>query len=60
MMPSPSELRGKRVLVYSMGIEGRDLASWILERGAEVVISDTRTDVQLAAAGAIEEAHHGQ
>jgi UDP-N-acetylmuramoylalanine--D-glutamate ligase len=45
------DLRGKRVLVYSMGIEGRDLAAWMLRRGAEVEMSDTRTEAQLAAAG---------
>jgi UDP-N-acetylmuramoylalanine--D-glutamate ligase len=48
----PGDLRGKRVLVYSMGIEGRDLAAWMLSEGAEVVMSDTRTDEQLAAAQA--------
>ncbi len=52
MMPAPGELGGKRVLVYSMGIEGRDLATWLLSKGAEVVMSDTRSEAQLAAAGA--------
>jgi UDP-N-acetylmuramoylalanine--D-glutamate ligase len=47
-----SDVRGKRVLVYSLGIEGRDLARWFLARGARVTMSDTRTEAQLAAAGA--------
>ena len=47
------EVRGKRVLVYSMGMEGRDLASWMLAHGATVTMSDTRTDEQLAAARAV-------
>jgi UDP-N-acetylmuramoylalanine--D-glutamate ligase len=46
------EVRGKRVLVYSMGIEGRDLATWLLDRGASVVMSDTRSEALLQAAGA--------
>lgn len=46
------EVRGKRVLIYSLGIEGRDLATWMLRQGAHVTISDTRSDSQLAAAGA--------
>lgn len=47
-----ADVRGKRVLVYSLGIEGRDLARWLLANGASVTVSDTRTDAQLAAAGA--------
>jgi UDP-N-acetylmuramoylalanine--D-glutamate ligase len=47
------EMRGKRALVYSMGIEGRDLASWLVARGAAVTMSDTRSETQLAAAGAM-------
>ncbi|MBE7518064.1 MAG: UDP-N-acetylmuramoyl-L-alanine--D-glutamate ligase [Thermoflexaceae bacterium] len=43
---------GKRVLVYSLGIEGRDLATWMLRKGASVTMSDTRSEAQLAAAGA--------
>ncbi len=46
------EVRGKRVLVYSMGMEGRDLAKWLLDRGASVVMSDTRSDALLQAADA--------
>jgi len=46
------EVRGKRVLVYSLGIEGRDLARWMVREGAAVTISDTRSAAQLAAAGA--------
>jgi UDP-N-acetylmuramoylalanine--D-glutamate ligase len=46
------DVRGKRVLVYSLGIEGRDLARWLLKNGASVTISDTRSDAQLAGAGA--------
>lgn len=46
------QLHGRRVLVYSLGIEGRDLARWLLARGARVTVSDTRTPAQLAAAGA--------
>jgi UDP-N-acetylmuramoylalanine--D-glutamate ligase len=49
--PAP-DVRGKRVLVYSLGIEGRDLARWMLAHEATVVVSDTRTDAQLEAAGA--------
>ena len=59
-MPAPNgtlqhtapDVRGKRVLVYSLGIEGRDLARWLLANEAKVTISDTRTDAALAAAGA--------
>jgi UDP-N-acetylmuramoylalanine--D-glutamate ligase len=47
------DVRGKRVLVYSLGIEGRDLARWLLKNGASVTISDTRSETQLAAAGAV-------
>lgn len=47
-----ADLRGRPVLVYSLGIEGRDLARWLLARGARVTMSDTRTAEQLAAAGA--------
>ncbi len=46
------DVHGKRVLVYSMGMEGRDLAQWALDRGATVVMSDTRSDALLSAAGA--------
>lgn len=46
------EVRGRRVLVYSMGVEGRDLASWMLAHGASVTMSDTRSDERLALAGA--------
>jgi UDP-N-acetylmuramoylalanine--D-glutamate ligase len=46
------DVRGRRVLVYSLGIEGRDLARWLLKNGASVTISDTRSEAQLAAAGA--------
>ncbi|MCC6268223.1 MAG: UDP-N-acetylmuramoyl-L-alanine--D-glutamate ligase [Dehalococcoidia bacterium] len=52
LLSAPPEVRGKRVLVYSLGIEGRDLAGWLLANGATVVISDTRSDEALAAAGA--------
>ena len=52
MMPVLEQLQGKRALVYSMGIEGRDLAAWLLAKGAEVTMSDTRSPEQLAAAGA--------
>jgi UDP-N-acetylmuramoylalanine--D-glutamate ligase len=46
------DVAGRRVLVYSLGIEGRDLARWLVARGASVVMSDTRDDAALAAAGA--------
>ncbi|MBI5948049.1 MAG: UDP-N-acetylmuramoyl-L-alanine--D-glutamate ligase [Chloroflexi bacterium] len=46
------EVRGKRALVYSLGIEGRDLAGWLLREGASVTISDTRDEAALEAAGA--------
>jgi UDP-N-acetylmuramoylalanine--D-glutamate ligase len=45
------EMCDKRVLVYSMGIEGRDLAGFMVRHGAEVTMSDTRTEEQLRAAG---------
>ncbi len=51
-MAGVPEVNGKRVLVYSMGIEGHDLAAWMVAHGAYVVISDTRDEAQLAAAGA--------
>jgi UDP-N-acetylmuramoylalanine-D-glutamate ligase len=47
-----ADLHGKRVLVYSMGMEGRDLARFMLAHGAAVTMSDTRTQDQLDAAGA--------
>ena len=53
LLSPPPQVRGKRVLVYSLGIEGRDLARWMLREGAAVTVSDTRTDTALAAAGAI-------
>lgn len=46
-------LHGQRVLVYSLGIEGQDLARWLLGKGARVTMSDTRTSEQLSAAGAV-------
>lgn len=47
------DVRGKRVLVYSLGMEGQDLAAWLLGAGAgSVVISDTRSEERLRAAGA--------
>ncbi len=52
LLSAPFDVRGKRVLVYSLGIEGRDLARWMLGQGARVTISDTRSDTALAAAGA--------
>lgn len=45
-------LQGLPVLVYSLGIEGRDLAHWLVSHGARVTISDTRTPEELEAAGA--------
>ena len=46
------ETAGARALVYSLGIEGRDLARWLLARGATVTMADTRSAEQLEAAGA--------
>ncbi len=46
-------VNGKRVLVYSLGMEGRDLARWLIGQGARVTVSDTRSDAQLAAARAV-------
>lgn len=46
------EIAGARALVYSLGIEGRDLARWLLARGASVTMADTRSAQQLEAAGA--------
>jgi UDP-N-acetylmuramoylalanine--D-glutamate ligase len=51
LSPLP-DVRGKRVLVYSMGIEGRDLAAWALANEAMVTMSDTRTADALQAADA--------
>lgn len=45
-------LDGAKVLVYSLGIEGRDLAGWLAAQGARVTVSDTRSDEQLLAANA--------
>ena len=36
-----------------MGIEGRDLARWLIAHGASVVMSDTRSDAALTAANAV-------
>ncbi|MCZ2108148.1 MAG: UDP-N-acetylmuramoyl-L-alanine--D-glutamate ligase [Dehalococcoidia bacterium] len=47
----PGALRGKRTLVYSMGIEGRDLARFLVRHGAVVTMSDTRNEAALEAAG---------
>ncbi|MEO8539813.1 MAG: UDP-N-acetylmuramoyl-L-alanine--D-glutamate ligase [bacterium] len=57
LLAPPPDVRGKRVLVYSLGIEGRDLAGWLLRNEARVTISDTRSESALAAAGAA--APHG-
>ena len=46
------EIAGARALVYSLGIEGRDLARWLLAHGASVTIADSRSTAQLEAAGA--------
>lgn len=51
-MDTLPRLDGASVLVYSLGIEGRDLARWLLAQGARVTMSDTRTREQLEAAGA--------
>lgn len=52
LQPAIPDVRGKRVLVYSLGMEGRDLARWLLAHEAHVTISDTRSNEALAAAGA--------
>ena len=52
-MAGVTDVRGARALVYSLGKEGRDLATWLLGEGADVTISDTRSDSQLEAAGAV-------
>ena len=46
------EIASARALVYSLGIEGRDLARWLIAHGASVTMADTRTAEQLEAAGA--------
>ena len=46
------DISGTRALVYSLGIEGRDLARWLLAHGASVTMADSRTAEQLEAAGA--------
>jgi UDP-N-acetylmuramoylalanine--D-glutamate ligase len=51
-VPGLPPLRGLPVLVYSLGLEGRDLARWLIAQGARVTISDTRSQADLAAAGA--------
>ena len=51
--PDLPPLEGLPVLVYSLGIEGRDLARWLVAHGARVTISDTRDEAALAAAGAV-------
>jgi UDP-N-acetylmuramoylalanine--D-glutamate ligase len=51
-MTSLPGLDGARVLVYSLGIEGRDLARWLVAKGARVTISDTRSEELLRRAGA--------
>ncbi len=33
LLAAPMDVRGKRVLVYSLGIEGRDLARWMVAHG---------------------------
>ena len=51
--PTPlPEIAGARTLVYSLGIEGRDLARWLIAHRASVTMADTRTAAQLEAAGA--------
>ncbi len=46
------DLAGARALVYSLGIEGRDLARWLLANGAAVTMADSRDAARLEAAGA--------
>ena len=46
------EIANAQALVYSLGIEGRDLARWLIAHGASVTMADTRTAEQLEAAGA--------
>ena len=46
------EVAGARALVYSLGIEGRDLARWLLANGAAVTMADSRDAARLEAAGA--------
>ena len=46
------EMANTRALVYSLGIEGRDLARWLLNQGATVWMSDSRTAEQLEIADA--------
>ena len=45
-------MAGARALVYSLGIEGRDLARWLLAQGASVTMADSRSAAQLEDAGA--------
>ncbi|MCY4393444.1 MAG: UDP-N-acetylmuramoyl-L-alanine--D-glutamate ligase [Chloroflexi bacterium] len=45
-------MAGARALVYSLGIEGRDLARWLLAQGASVTMADSRSAAQLDDAGA--------
>ena len=46
------EMAGARALVYSLGIEGRDLARWLLAQGASVTMADSRSAAQLEDASA--------
>ena len=46
------DVAGARALVYSLGIEGRDLARWLLANGAAVTMADSRDAARLEAAGA--------
>ncbi len=48
----PTITAGTRALVYSLGIEGRDLARWLLAQGASVTMADSRDADRLEAAGA--------
>lgn len=47
-MTDKPELRGKKVTVVGLGIEGVDLARYLVGQGADVTVSDVRTAERLA------------
>ncbi|MDI6857599.1 MAG: UDP-N-acetylmuramoyl-L-alanine--D-glutamate ligase [Dehalococcoidia bacterium] len=47
-MTDKPELRGKKVTVVGLGIEGVDLARYLVFQGADVTVSDVRTADRLA------------
>ena len=50
--PDDRELRGEPIAVLGLGIEGRDIGRFLLERGARVAVFDTRPRGDVAEAAA--------